>query len=43
MSDSNQTNNGGDWKNREIGALWLKKSASGTKYLSGHIETGENA
>jgi len=42
MSDSNQTNNGGDWKNREIGALWLKKSASGTKYLSGHIETGEN-
>ena len=41
MSDSNQNNNG-DWSKREIGALWLKKSASGTKYLSGHIETGEN-
>jgi uncharacterized protein (DUF736 family) len=42
MSDSNQNSKGGDWKDREIGALWLKKSASGNKYLSGHITSGED-
>ena len=41
MSDSNQNSKGGDWSKREIGALWLKKSASGNKYLSGHITSGE--
>jgi len=42
MSDSNQNSKGGDWSKREIGALWLKKSASGNKYLSGHITSGED-
>ena len=41
MSETNQNNNG-DWSKREIGALWLRKSAAGTKYLSGHIETGDD-
>lgn len=41
MSESNQNSKGGDWKKREIGALWLRKSASGNKYLSGHITSGE--
>jgi uncharacterized protein (DUF736 family) len=41
MSDTNQ-NEKGDWKNREIGALWLRKSAAGNKYLSGHVGTAEN-
>lgn len=40
MSDTNQ-NEKGDWKNREIGALWLRKSAAGNKYLSGHVGTAE--
>ena len=40
MSETNQ-NEKGDWKNREIGALWLRKSAAGNKYLSGHVETAE--
>jgi uncharacterized protein (DUF736 family) len=42
MSDSNQNSKGGDWKDREIGALWLRKSASGNKYLSGHISSGDD-
>ena len=41
MSDTNQ-NEKGDWKDREIGALWLRKSAAGNKYLSGHVGTAEN-
>ena len=41
MSESNQNSKGGDWAKREIGALWLRKSASGNKYLSGHITSGE--
>jgi uncharacterized protein (DUF736 family) len=42
MSDSNQNSKGGDWSKREIGALWLRKSASGNKYLLGHITSGED-
>lgn len=41
MSESNQNSKGGDWKDREIGALWLRKSQSGNKYLSGHVEIGD--
>tara|TARA_R100000008_G_scaffold4801_1_gene3025 strand:+ start:1177 stop:1476 length:300 start_codon:yes stop_codon:yes gene_type:complete len=41
MSDTNQ-NEKGDWKDREIGALWLRRSAAGNKYLSGHITSGED-
>ena len=40
MSDSN-TKEKGDWSKREIGALWLRKSAAGNKYLSGHVETSD--
>ena len=40
MSESNNNSKKDDWQNREVGALWLKKSASGNKYLSGHITTG---
>ena len=42
MSDSIQNSKGGDWSKREIGALWLRKSASGNKYLSGHITSGDD-
>ena len=40
MSDTTQNENKGDWKNREVGALWLRTSAAGTKYLSGHVSLG---
>ena len=40
MSDTKQNENKGDWKNREVGALWLRTSAAGTKYLSGHVTLG---
>ena len=26
-----------EWTKREIGALWLRKSRKGQKYLSGHV------
>jgi uncharacterized protein (DUF736 family) len=42
MSDSNNNPKDGGWKDREIGALWLRKSASGNKYLSGHITSSED-
>ncbi len=35
MSDNNQQ---GEWQKRELGALWLRKSQKGQKYLSGHLE-----
>ena len=35
MSDEQKTN---EWKERELGALWVKKSLSGTQYMTGHIE-----
>jgi uncharacterized protein (DUF736 family) len=41
MSETNNSSKKDDWQNREIGALWLKKSASGNKYLSGHITSGD--
>ena len=33
-TDSNVTRN---WKEREVGALWVQKSAKGQKYMTGHI------
>lgn len=33
MSDTKNTN----WKEREIGALWIKESPKGSKFLSGKI------
>ena len=35
MSDDQKNN---DWKERELGALWVKKSLTGTQYMTGHIE-----
>ena len=35
MSDEQKNS---DWKERELGALWVKKSLSGTQYMTGHIE-----
>ena len=35
MSDAQKNN---DWKERELGALWVKKSNNGTQYMTGHIE-----
>ena len=35
MSDGQNTN---DWKERELGALWVKKSNNGSQYMTGHIE-----
>ncbi len=37
-NDSNQ-NQGNNWSEREIGALWKQQSGKGTKYLSGHVKT----
>ncbi len=27
-----------DWQERELGALWAKKSNNGSQYMTGHIE-----
>jgi len=35
MSDEQKNN---EWKERELGALWVKKSVTGTQYMTGHIE-----
>ncbi len=35
MSDEQKNN---EWQERELGALWVKKSLSGTQYMTGHIE-----
>ena len=35
MSDEQKNN---EWRERELGALWVKKSLSGTQYMTGHIE-----
>jgi len=40
MSDEQKTN---DWKERELGALWVKKSLSGTQYMTGHIELKDDS
>ena len=36
LMSNEQKNN--DWKERELGALWVKKSVTGTQYMTGHIE-----
>ena len=35
MSDEQKNN---EWRDRELGALWVKKSLSGTQYMTEHIE-----
>ena len=40
MSDEQKNN---DWKERELGALWVKKSLSGTQYMTGHIELKDDS
>jgi uncharacterized protein (DUF736 family) len=35
MSEEQKNN---DWKERELGALWVKKSLTGTQYMTGHVE-----
>jgi|TARA_B100000214_G_C23719490_1_gene513610 uncharacterized protein (DUF736 family) len=35
MSTTDKTN---DWQERELGALWAKKSNNGSQYMTGHIE-----
>ena len=38
MDNSNQNNNS-EWRERELGALWVRQGkGSGQKYLSGHLE-----
>ena len=36
LMSTEQKNN--DWKERELGALWAKKSNNGSQYMTGHIE-----
>ena len=36
MDNSNQNNNS-EWRDRELGALWVRQG-KGQKYLSGHLE-----
>ena len=40
MSDNEKRN---DWKEREVGALWVQKSAKGQKYMTGHVSINPNA
>jgi len=35
MSNEQKKN---DWQERELGALWAKKSNNGSQYMTGHIE-----
>ena len=35
MSNEEKKN---DWQERELGALWAKKSNNGAQYMTGHIE-----
>jgi uncharacterized protein (DUF736 family) len=35
MSNEQKKN---DWQERELGALWVKKSDKGSQYMTGHIE-----
>jgi len=32
-----------EWKEREVGALWVQKSARGQKYMTGHVSINPNA
>lgn len=35
----NTSNNNSEWRDRELGALWVRQGkGSGQKYLSGHLE-----
>jgi len=40
MSNEEKKN---DWQEREMGALWAKKSYSGSQYMTGHIELKDQA
>lgn len=40
MSDNEKRN---EWKDREVGALWVQKSAKGQKYMTGHISINPKA
>tara|TARA_B100000214_G_C23964038_1_gene626806 strand:+ start:1776 stop:2111 length:336 start_codon:yes stop_codon:yes gene_type:complete len=31
-----------EWKEREVGALWVQKSAKGQKYMTGHVSISPN-
>lgn len=35
MSNEQKKN---DWQERELGALWAKKSNNGSQYMTGHVE-----
>ena len=37
MSDTDSNGTRNNWKDREVGALWVQKSAKGQKYMTGHI------
>ena len=32
-----------EWKEREVGALWVQKSAKGQKYMTGHVSINPNS
>ncbi len=40
MSNEQKKN---DWQERELGALWAKKSNNGSQYMTGHIELKDQA
>tara|TARA_Y100000593_G_scaffold5482_3_gene10785 strand:- start:2767 stop:3084 length:318 start_codon:yes stop_codon:yes gene_type:complete len=37
MSDTYNNEKRNEWKEREVGALWVQKSAKGQKYMTGHV------
>ena len=42
MSDTYNNEKRNEWKEREVGALWVQKSAKGQKYMTGHVSISPN-
>ena len=43
MSDTYNNEKRNEWKEREVGALWVQKSAKGQKYMTGHVSINPNS
>ena len=43
MSDTYNNEKRNEWKEREVGALWVQNSAKGQKYMTGHVSINPNS
>ena len=43
MSDTYNNEKRNELKEREVGALWVQKSAKGQKYMTGHVSINPNS